>query len=53
MQTNNRTGPRQDWGDRRTWLIIAALFFFSIILATLTYVMPKGRVAEQPGIHTY
>ena len=53
------TKPSRDWkpfldfGNRQTWVIIGLLFLFSIVIAGIAYLMPHGRVAEQPTIHVY
>ena len=40
---------RYDWGDARTWLWIAAMFFGFLLLVTLVYHMPYGRHNQADG----
>ena len=42
-----------DWGDLRTWLVIAFMFFFGIALACTAYVLPHGRDAAPPPIYVH
>jgi hypothetical protein len=42
-----------DWGDRRTWLIIALLVLIGLAMAAIPYVMPHGKTAEVPSIRVY
>ena len=40
---------RYDWGDARTWLWIAAMFFGFLILVFFVYYMPYGRHNQADG----
>lgn len=40
---------RYDWGDTRTWLWIAAMFFGFLILVFFVYYMPFGRHNQADG----
>lgn len=40
---------RYDWGDTRTWLWIAAMFFGFLILVGIVYYMPYGRHNQADG----
>jgi hypothetical protein len=42
-----------DWGDGRTWLWIAAMFFGFLLLVALCYFLPYGRHASPPPIRVY
>ncbi|WP_165864223.1 hypothetical protein [Capsulimonas corticalis] len=44
---------RIDFGDRKTWMVITALFAATILIALIAYTAPRGRVADQPVIHIY
>jgi hypothetical protein len=41
------------WGDKRTWAILFAIFFFGLSLAGAAWVLPHGRDSSVPKIHTY
>ena len=47
------TQTRWDWGDLRTWLWIAAMFFGFLLLVALCYFLPEGRHASPPPIRVY
>ena len=45
--------PFWDWADRRTWLIVAAIVVIGLLMAAIPALMPRGRQADVPAIHTY
>jgi hypothetical protein len=44
---------RLDWGDRRTWAILFAMFFGFLLLVAVCYFLPAGRHAAPPPIRIY
>ena len=42
-----------DWGDLRTWLWFAAMFFGFLLLVAVCYFSPEGRHASPPMARLY
>ncbi len=52
LRSNDASEHRQsryDWGDTRTWLWIAAMFFGFLLLVAFVYYMPYGRHNQADG----
>ena len=46
---DNRQEGWGDWGDFRTWAIIAAMFFGFLLLVAFVYFSPTGRHNQNNG----
>ncbi len=46
---DNRQQGWGDWGDLRTWLIIAAMFFGFLLFTAFVYFSPTGRHNQNDG----
>ena len=44
---------RWDWGNRRTWMIVAALSLFGLMISIAALWLPAGQHAANPPIYLY
>ncbi len=49
LDASEHKQSRYDWGDTRTWLWIAAMFFGFLLLVCFVYYMPYGRHNQADG----